>query len=226
MIELTILMPAYNEETSIKKTILECIRLTPDSKILVIDDCSKDNTNKIIKELQREYKQIELIRNDVNKNYGGALKVGYKHFKTKYVVFLDADDTYSPEYIPVLLNEIKLNNADCVITNRFGTQRNSMPFYRKVGNKTLSLLFFLFTGKYMADVCSGMRIFSREGMEKLDYETLPNGLDMITAMTKRIVSRKVKYEIIPIKYYRREGYSKLRIFTDFLRMARNIIVEK
>ncbi len=58
----------------------------------------------------------------------------------------------------------------------------------------------IWTGHYISDVCSGMRIFTRKSIDSIDYDSLPNGLDMISAMSKRIIKRKLKYGIIPIPY--------------------------
>ncbi len=225
--EITIIIPAYNEEEGIKPTILECIKHAPDAKILIIDDNSSDKTNKIVKDMIKKYKQIKIVKNKENLNYGGALKVGYKTFKTPYMVFLDADGTYPPRYIPKLLKFIKSKKLDVVWGTRFSKQEKShMPFIRKLGNRILRVIFFVWTGKALPDICSGMRLFTREGIEKIDYQTLPRGLDMITAMTKRIVKRKLKFGIMPIFYANREGPSKLNAVKDFIRMTRNILFEK
>jgi len=224
--ELTILIPAYNEENSIESTINRCIRYNPGAYILVIDDCSKDKTNKIVQNMQKQHKQIKLIRNKSNKNYGGALKIGFREFKTRYIAFLDADGTYDPKYIPHLLNVVKRDALDCAWGNRFGNKKSHMPVIRKIGNRVLVALFVLSTLKYIPDTSSGLRLFTREGIDKIDFKTLPDGLDMITAMSKRIISRKLKFKTIPIHYSRRDGSSKLNIFSDFLRMAKNIFFEK
>ncbi len=225
--ELTIVIPAYNEEHGIRGTILECVKYNPDAIIMVIDDCSKDKTSLIVKGMQKKYSQIILIKNKKNLNYGGALKVGFKNFKTKYMVFIDADITYPPKYIPKLLQVMKKGNLDVVWGSRFSsTQKSHMPLIRKIGNTLLKGLFMIWTGHYISDVCSGMRIFTRKSIDSIDYDSLPNGLDMISAMSKRIIKRKLKYGIIPIPYAMREGHSKLNLINDFILMSRNIIREK
>ena len=70
-----------------------------------------------------------------------------------------------------------------------------------------------------------MRIIKLESMSELDIKSLPNGLDMITAMTKRIIKRNLKYKLLPIDYLARGGQSKLNITSDFIHMMKNIVYE-
>lgn len=223
--ELTIVVPAYNEEAGIEETVLEIKKYNPKSTILVVNDCSKDKTGEILLRLKKDEPNLQVITQEKNKGYGGALATGFLSTKTKYVAFLDADITYHPKYIPDLLKLLQEKELDCTWGNRFGG-KNKMPLLRKVGNKLLVSLFFVLTGKYLPDITSGMRVFKKESLLKLDVPTLPAGLDMITAMSKRIVRRKLKYRIIPIDYEMRSGQSKLNVVTDFLRMARNVAFEK
>ena len=226
MKDLTVLVPAYNEESSIRKTIEEISRYNPKAKILVINDASTDRTLDIIKKLKLGYKNLDFISHKKNGGYGAALKTGFLNVKTDYVAFLDADMTYHPKYLQKLMNVLKKYNLDCSWCNRFGGERNKMPFIRKIGNKMLSLLFTLMTFRYIPDIASGERLFKRESLLKISPQTLPNGLNMITAMTKRIVKRRLKFKLIGIEYFMRKGASKLNIVKDFIKMSYSIIFEK
>jgi glycosyltransferase involved in cell wall biosynthesis len=224
--DITIIIPAYNEEGGIRDTIIRCIRYNPEAVILVVDDCSKDGTNRIVRGLQEKHGQVALIRNETNKNYGGALKVGFENCSTDYLAFLDADSTYDPKYIPPLLEMVKAGDLDCAWGSRFGREKSSMPLVRKIGNLALIALFALCTFKYIPDTSSGLRLFSKDAIRRIDFSTLPDGLDMITAMSKRTVARKLKFDVLSIQYSKREGNSKLNIVFDFLRMSKNIVFEK
>jgi glycosyltransferase involved in cell wall biosynthesis len=223
---LAIIIPAYNEEKSIYETTLKCIRNLSDAQILIINDCSGDNTKKESENLQKKYPNLELINNVKNLGYGGTLKIAFARCHTKYIAFLDADGTYHPKYLSLFLDHLKKNKLDCVWGNRFSRSKKSqMPFLRKIGNRALVFLFALFTGKYVPDFCSGMRLFTREAIEKIDYSTLPNGLDMITAMTKRVIERRLRYGLLPIEYSKRKGKSKLD-FSTILKMLTNAFTER
>tara|TARA_Y100000310_G_scaffold345429_1_gene464856 strand:- start:2227 stop:2898 length:672 start_codon:yes stop_codon:yes gene_type:complete len=219
--ELTIVVPAYNEESSIKGTIRNIKKYVPKSPIIVVDDGSKDRTKDIAK---RE--KVRVISHNPNRGYGAALITGMLAAKTKYIAFLDADMTYNPRYIPIMLSYLKKFDLDCVWGNRFGGTKNKMPLVRKIGNKVLSLIFWMVTNKNIHDSSSGQRVLKRESIKRLDIQTLPNDLDFITALSKRTVSRKLKFKVIPINYEKREGSSKLSILKHGFKMIRNIILEK
>ena len=223
--ELTVIVPIYNEEQSIEETI-GLINNHVNCWILAINDCSTDNSLKILKALQKKYKNLRVISKRKNEGYGAALKTGFLNSKTKFLSFLDADLTYHPKYIPVMLKLVKNNNLDCAWCNRYGGHINRMPIERKIANKAIVFLFFIYTGKYIPDVTCGERVFRTKSMLKLDPKSLPNGLDMISALSKRIIHRKLRYKIIPCDYAAREGSSKLNAFGDFIKMVKNVIFEK
>ncbi len=219
--ELTIVVPAYNEESSIRDTIKSIKKYVPNCKIIVVDDCSKDKTKDIAKE-----EKVKVISHSINKGYGAALKTGMLAAKTKYVGFLDADMTYSPMYFPLMLGYAKKFDLDCIWGNRFAGKKNKMPFVRKIGNKMISLIFWLITNKNVGDCSSGQRILKTSALKKLNLNTLPDDLDFITALSKRIVSRKLRFKVIPINYEKREGSSKLSLLKHGFRMIKNIVIEK
>ncbi len=223
MSELTIVIPVYNEDASIQKTIEEVSKCLPKSKILAVNDGSTDNTERILDNLKKKYKNLEVI-NQKNKGYGGALSTGFLNAKTKYVGFLDADLTYPPEYFSTILDLLKKKDLDFVVGNRFGGKKNEMPLLRKIGNTIIRCFFFVWTGKYI-DVTSGMRIFKQDKLRLLKPETLPKGLDMITALSKRSIKKKLRYKQVKIHYPARGGSSKLNAVKDFIKMMRNIILE-
>jgi glycosyltransferase involved in cell wall biosynthesis len=219
--ELTVVVPAYNEEASIKETIKNIKKYVSNAVIIVVDDFSKDSTKDIAKK-----EGVKVISHKVNKGYGAALKTGILAAKTKYVAFLDADMTYNPMYFVLMLKLMKKLDLDCIWGNRFGGSKNKMPLVRKIGNRMMTVLFLLITSKNISDCSSGQRIFRKDAIKKLDLLSLPDDLDFITALSKRIVSRKLRYKVIPINYEKREGSSKLAIINHGFRMMKNIIFEK
>jgi len=219
--KLTIVIPAYNEEASLETSILKVKESCPDSKIIIVNDGSIDNTEKVAKKLH-----VRVITHDINKGYGAALKTGLREIDTDYVAFLDADLTYDPEYLPILLTYAEKEELDCVWGNRFGGSVNRMLLIRKIGNRLIALIFFLTTLKKINDCSSGERLLRNSSLKKLDIDTLPDDLDFITALTKRIVKRGLRYREIPMDYGLREGKSKLNIFKHGYKMIKNILVEK
>ena len=223
--EITVIIPAYNEQDSIESTIEQVFRDVPGARVLVVNDNSRDRTLEILTMLQKKHRTLDVITHPKNRGYGGALKTGFRNARTTYLSFLDADLTYPPDRIPVLLRLVKEKNMDCAWCNRF-TKESRMPLVRKIGNKLLVALFLLVTQRYVPDISSGERVFRKASLDRIDPQSLPDGLDMITAMTKRIITRKLRYALVTCSYAQRGGSSKLNIVTDFLRMSRNILFER
>lgn len=217
----TCIVPSFNEEESIEATIEEIKKYIPKENILIIDDGSTDNTRG--KALE---KNVRVIGHKKNRGYGAALITGFLNTETAYIAFLDADMTYHPKYLPQLMDTLKRYNLDCIWGNRFGGKENKMPFIRKVGNKMLSLLLMFVTFKYVPDVSSGERLFKKEALLRINPQTLPHGLDVITAITKRTLNRGLRFKLMEIDYFNRRGASKLNIIADFIKMSYNIIFEK
>ena len=224
--ELTVIIPAYNEEESLLQTVGGVRKILPDSQIIAVDDCSKDGTLAVLKKIALKDKKLKIISNKKNKGHGGSLKVGFKNSKTKYISFLDADLSYPPKYIPVMLEELKKSNLDIIWGNRFGTKLNEMPLLRKIGNKVLVFLLFLSTGICIPDCTSGERVIKKETINKLDIYDSTSALDFVCVISKRTIVRGLKYKTYPIDYYSRGGSSKLNVVKDFLRMAKTTILEK
>ncbi len=219
--ELTIIIPAYNEEESIKDTIRSIKKYNPKCGIIVVDDNSKDKTKDIAKN-----ENVKVISHKSNQGYGAALKTGMLEAKSKYVGFLDADMTYNPKYFPKMLDYMKNDKLDIIWGSRFGGNKNKMSLIRKIGNRFFVLFFFLITGKNVGDCASGQRILKTNIFNKIELDTLPDGLEFTPALSKRIISRGLRYKAVPINYENRRGSSKLSLIKHGYRMLKNIILEK
>jgi glycosyltransferase involved in cell wall biosynthesis len=219
--ELSIIIPAYNEEKSIEETIKNIIKYNPDGRIIVVDDGSSDKTRE-----RSESLGVRVISHKRNRGYGAALKTGFRNADTDLLTFLDADLTYHPKYLPTLLEKLKRENLDIVWGNRFGGKVNKMPRSRKFGNRMISLVLFIMSLKWVNDCTSGERLFRKEFLKKIDIESISDDLDFITGLTARIVKRKVRFDEIPMDYHERGGSSKLKRVKHGYKMIRNVIVDR
>ncbi len=216
---LTVVIPAYNEEPSIAETVETIMIICPGSRIVVVDDGSKDRTAERAKQAG-----AGVISHPSNRGYGAALKTGFSSARTDYIAFIDADLTYDPNMIPVLMNAVA-TEVDCAWGNRFGGETNEMPKIRKLGNRIISIVFFLATFRKVSDCSSGERALKKTVLDKIDFMTLPDDLDFITAFTKRLAARNISFKEFPTNYRTRSGRSKLHIFKHGYRMVKNILME-
>lgn len=218
----TVVIPAYNEESGIRKTIEKVKKYTSD--IIVVDDGSTDLTAKIAKRCK-----VKLIKHKTNMGYGAALKTGFKASKSKYIGFLDADLTYDPKFFPIFFKYLEMNKEiEMVIGNRFGNIRNDLGFVRHWVNSIFNMILSLITMRRIYDCSSGERMLRKNMLEKIDFETLPNDLNFTPALTKRAVVRGIQIVEIPIRVYykKRAGKSKLKFLKHGIKFLKSIIFER
>lgn len=213
MTTLSVVIPAYNEESGIEEIARRVLAVEPELKeigvgleLIVVDDGSRDRTAEIAASIPG----VRLIRQP-NKGYGGALKTGFKNATGELIGFLDADGTYPPEYFPQLCQEI-FKGAELVIGSRMAGAESKMPFTRRVGNIFFATLLSIVGRQHVSDSASGQRVFKRELLARM--YPLPNGLNLTPVQSARAIHEGIKIKEIPIPYSERLGRSKLSIFRD------------
>lgn len=224
---LSIVIPAYNEENGVAEVIERVLNVEPELKkvgldgmeLIIVDDCSKDRTAEIV----RGYadRGVVLIQHKVNRNYGGALKTGFRHATGNFLAFMDADGTYPPEYYPRMYQALVANNADLVIGSRMAGIESKMPTTRRIGNTIFATLVSVIAHQRITDSASGQRILRRDVLEKL--YPLPDGLNFTPVMSTRALHEDIKMIEVPIKYEERDGESKLSVVHDGLRFLFSIL---
>jgi len=168
--KIAILIPAYNEGKSIKKTINNCLKYGLD--IIIVNDGSTDNTKEVLKEFENK-KNIIIINHDINKGKGEALKTGFNYIvNNNYlgVITIDADGQHDANEIQCFLDQLKNNNYDLIVGSRF-KDTQGMPFIRKFANFFTSWIISLIAGKKIEDVQSGFRYINYDILKNIKLET-------------------------------------------------------
>lgn len=213
----SVILPTKNEEDSIEELIEECRKVIQDCEIIVVDD-STDRTPEIAEGLG-----CRVIRGVGG--YGRAFIEGFRVANGDYVVFLDADGSYSPKDIPALLEPLVSGKADLVIGSRFKGRilPGAMPFlHRYIGNPLLTFILNLLFKTNISDAHSGMRGLRRDAMERLRLRS--PGMEMATEMIVEAKRKGLRIAEVPITYYPRKGDSKLRSFRDGWRHLRFMLL--
>jgi glycosyltransferase involved in cell wall biosynthesis len=221
---LSIVIPAYNEEDGIAHIIERVLGTRPalgragvDLELIVVDDGSWDRTA----EIAAHYQGVRLVRHRSNHGYGAALKTGFAQARGDWLGFLDADGTYPPEHLPILIGAAHAQQADLVIGSRMSGSESDMPFSRRVGNLFFATLVSLIGNRRLSDSASGMRIIRRDVLARL--YPLPDGLNFTPVMSTRAIHESLNMIEVPIPYAERVGRSKLTIVGDGTRFLQSIV---
>ena len=184
-------IPAFNEGKVIDEVIKKCLKFS--DQVVVCDDGSTDDTYEIA-----DAAGAHVIRHDVNIGKGEALRTLFKfaiHSKNDIIVTIDGDGQFLPEEIPKLVSDIEEKKSDIVIGYRFD-DATDMPNYRRFGNKMLDKMANMVTELSVSDTQSGYRAYSKDIIEKLNFNIKGFGADveiLIDAANKgfRISEQKV-----------------------------------
>ena len=223
---LSVVIPAYNEEDGIADIIERVLSIkNPLAKagvsgleLIVVDDASKDKTAEIVS----GYSDVVLIRHKVNRNYGAAIKTGFRHATGNLLAFLDADGTYPPESFPELCQPILKDGADLVIGSRMAGADSQMPLVRRIGNTIFATLVSIISNRRVTDSASGQRVLRSDILPVL--YPLPDGLNFTPVMSTRAMHEQINVVEVPITYSERVGRSKLSVVHDGIRFLNTILI--
>lgn len=165
MHDLTIIIPAYNEEESLPVFLPEVLSFSREHNfsVIVINDGSFDKTPELLKRIG-ENSNLKILHNKVNKGYGGALKRGILEAETEYTIMVDADGQHHLKDVLKLYNRIRENDADMVIGSREG--QISGMYFRRFGKWLIRCFARILMPLPVHDLNSGMKIFRTELAKK------------------------------------------------------------
>lgn len=197
-----IIIPAYNEEDNIEKTVRSIQKDAKDFDYIIINDCSTDRTKQICRE--NEFKVVNL---PINLGIGGAVQTGYKYaYENDYdvAVQVDGDGQHNPEFLKEMAEYIENNDVDMVIGSRFIEKKGfQSSFSRRVGIRFFSLLIKKLTGKTITDPTSGLRMVGKNVIEIFakDYpRDYPEPESVVAVLRKNLIVKE-----IPVIMHEREG---------------------
>lgn len=187
---LTVVVPCYNEESTIKELLLRVLNQESVREVIVINDASSDGSLSAINEIFDQ--RIVLLNNPKNLGKGASVRKAFDLASSEYVLIQDADLEYSPEEYPRLLKPLQEGYADAVFGSRFLTfeSRRALYFWHSMGNRFLTLLSNALTNIYLTDMETCYKVMKTEYAKKLDIRENRFGLEPeITAKLAKMDAR-------------------------------------
>jgi glycosyltransferase involved in cell wall biosynthesis len=195
---LTVVVPCYNEENTIKQLITRVLEQEVVRELIVIDDASTDNSLKLIKEFRD--KRLVYLENSVNLGKGASVKKGFEKATSEYILVQDADLEYSPEEYQRLLEPLESGYADVVFGSRFLTygSRRALYFWHRVGNDFLTLLSNMFTNIDLTDMETCYKVMRTDIAKQIDIRENRFGLE--PELTAKLAKMKLRIYEVGISY--------------------------
>jgi glycosyltransferase involved in cell wall biosynthesis len=198
---LTVVMPVYNESATVTEVAKVVLAQRPVRQLVIVDDGSRDGTWTQLQQLAQGEPRIQLIRHEVNRGKGAALRTGIAHAASEIVVIQDADLEYDPAEYCRLLDPILSGKADVVFGSRFqgGSDPHRVLYYwHSVGNHFLTMCSNMATDLNLTDMETCYKTFRREVIQKISIEEDRFGFE--PEITAKVARMKVRVYEVGISY--------------------------
>lgn len=199
--KLSIIIPCYNEENTIKIIVEKVLKFNLfEKEIIIVDDCSTDSSGQIIKKLALENSNIKYFFLEENLGKGAALSKGFFEASGDIILTQDADLEYDPSDYPKLLKPFIDTDADIVYGSRFlgGDYVRLHFFWHFLANKLLTLMTNLVTNLNMSDMETGYKVFKSSVIKSIKIKERSFGVE--PEITVKLAKQKLVFYEVPISY--------------------------
>ena len=197
---LSVVIPAFNEATTIGRVIQTVADQPLVGEIIIIDDASTDNTQAQLASLTALPIPLKILRHTTNQGKGAALRTGITAATFPYVIIQDADLEYDPREYPTILQPLLEDRADVVYGSRFlgGSAHRVLYFWHRVGNGLLTLLSNMCTNLNLTDMETGFKAFRRETIQKIKIQENRFGFE--PEITAKLARHGARFYEVGISY--------------------------
>lgn len=173
--KLTVVIPCFNEESTLNESVRRVIEIENDKlklEIIIVDDSSSDSSWEKAQLLAEKYSSIKVFRHKKNQGKGAALRTGFKYATGEFVAVHDADLEYDPQDLKRLLKPLISGEADVVLGSRFRSSEAGrvLYFWHYLGNRFLTLFSNMFTDLNLTDMETCYKVFRREVIQNIDLK--------------------------------------------------------
>lgn len=214
---ISICFPAYNDGKTIEKLVFDALSvlesITDDCEVIIVNDGSKDNTEKTCDKLTEYNTRIRVIHHTKNKGYGYSLRTGFINATKDLIFYTDGDGQYDVKELPLLLSLMR-EGVDMV--NGYKIYRSD-PFYRIITGKIYNWIVKMVFGLRIKDISCDFRLFRRSVLDKIKLDS--NSGAICVEMMKKIQDAGFSIVEAPVHHYpRRYGHSQFFTFSNLFKM--------
>jgi glycosyltransferase involved in cell wall biosynthesis len=209
---IAVILPCYNEEAAIGKTVRDFATALPDARIYVYDNNSRDRTAQVAREAGA------IVRNEGRQGKGNVMRRMFADVEADIYVLADGDDTYDASVAPALIAKLTNEELDLVTGRRVHTEAAAYRAGHVLGNKMLTGLTAMMFGIRLRDMLSGYRIMSRRFVKSFPFTA--EGFGIETELTVHAVRLLMPMAEVDTPYKERPvgSVSKLNTYRDGFRI--------
>ena len=199
--KLSIIIPCFNEEKTIEQVVNKVLKFnTLEKEILIIDDCSVDDSREIIKKIANLNASVKYFFQDKNQGKGSAIRKGFEVATGDILLIQDADLEYDPSDYDKLILPFLEADADVVYGSRFlgGKYVKLHFFWHYVANKILTLITNIVTNLNMTDMETGYKLFKKKTIESITLKE--NSFSIEPEITVKLAKKGYSFYEVPISY--------------------------
>lgn len=198
MMNLSVIIPIFNEVKTIQTILARVLATGRINEIILVDDGSKDGTRALLATLDGR-QGIRVILHELNQGKGAAVRTGIAAATGDVILIQDADLEYDPRDYPVLLKPIEEGLADVVYGSRFlGGPRRAVMFWHMIANKMLTFATNILYNTILSDMETGYKVFRREVLQGIVLRA--NRFDFEPEFTAKILKNKACIYEVPISF--------------------------
>jgi glycosyltransferase involved in cell wall biosynthesis len=196
-LKLSVIIPVYNEVSTIESVLEQVSAVEVVSEILVVDDCSSDGTSEKLEKIENP--KMRLFRHEKNRGKGAAIRTAQEHLTGDAVIIQDADLEYSPAEFPRLLAPIADDRADVVYGSRYsGSELLVDTFWHYVGNKLLTTFSNILSNLHLTDMETCYKMMRVPIFKQLKVECNCFGFE--PEITAKLAKMNCRIFEVPISY--------------------------
>jgi glycosyltransferase involved in cell wall biosynthesis len=220
---LSVFFPAYNDSGTIASMVIRAVKaaseLTSDYEVIVIDDGSADATAEIADELAHTYPHVRAIHHPKNRDYGAALRTGFRSSTKEFIFYTDGDAQYDPAELAALWAKM---TPDADLVNGYKINRSD-PLHRIIIGRTYHYIVSVLFGLRLRDVDCDFRLMRRTIFDRINLEKT-SGI-ICVEMMKKIQDAGFKVVEVPVHHYHRAfGTSQFFNVRRLLRTGRDLLL--
>ena len=216
---LSVIMPCYNEAATIREIVQQVLAVNLDKELIVVDDCSSDQTPAILAELAGTHPEIRVVQQPANQGKGNAIRTGLALARGEITIIQDSDLEYDPNDYYELVRPIVAGRVDVVFGARFLGRHTGMYFWNAVGNKGLTFITNFLYNCWINDMETCYKVMRTSIFRSLNLQS--NDFRIEPEITAKVLRLGYRIYQVPISYMGRtyEEGKKIKSLDGFKAVA-------